>query len=149
MKIKSEYVTGYGITLKDLAEKYGLSFSYLQRKSANNGWTNSRLEYRSRVEKKVEEELAIDAASEQAELVRIGKTLMGIGLRNIIGENPRFKPKNAGEVLKIIKVGSKIVSDNLTKLEKIGGMNRGNEESQKILRDLAKEMGISLEKKKK
>src|SRR3990172_9397832 len=133
-KIKSEYVTGYSVTLKELAEKYDLSFGYLQRKSANNGWTSSRLEYRSRVEKKVEEELAMDAASERAKLIRIGRALIAIGLEGIAGDNPRLKPKNFKDVLSSVKVGAKIVSDNLPKMGNDGAsMSVG---SQRTLKDL-------------
>ena len=136
VKIKSENVTNDGVTLKDLAERYGVSFSYLQRKSAKDGWTASRVKYRSLVEGKIEEELATDAASERAAQIKVGKTLLAVGLSAIFGDNPRFKPKNFKEAVSTVKMGAGIVSKNLPKNDE----NLKTDEIQKTLRDLRKAM---------
>jgi len=74
-KAREEYI--YGVkegedtrypTLKELSEKYGISFSTLAKRSMKEGWTQKRTEYIQQVERKRMEERAKRASQEIEEV---------------------------------------------------------------------------------
>jgi uncharacterized protein YjcR len=56
-KIKSDYVTGR-MTMRELAEKYGVSLSTLGKRASREGWAQRREHHNNKVAAKVEEKRA-------------------------------------------------------------------------------------------
>lgn len=55
LKIKNEYVNG-GISYRALAEKYGLSFSTLEKRARAENWTEAKEKHREKIEQKARQE---------------------------------------------------------------------------------------------
>lgn len=56
-QIKADYISG-GFTLEELSAKYGVSFSMIQKKSAEEKWKNLKKKKRRNVEEKIIEKVA-------------------------------------------------------------------------------------------
>lgn len=100
VKIKAEYLKG-NTTLKELSDKYGVSFSHIQKVSANEKWTDLKKKKGRIAEEKIVEAIAskevrkVDKLQDCADLLldRISQGLRdgtlgvmsGRGLRDISG----------------------------------------------------------------
>jgi len=141
--LKSEYVTTL-TTLLELSEKHGVSMSALMEKSAEEGWPDERRKYREMVEKKTEEKVGTKVAEERANQIKVGKAMEAIGLKFITashGEKPRYEPEDFKDAVDIASKGSKIVTDNLPKTDRLEIVD-----SRTALRQIAEAMQISLDK---
>jgi len=56
-KARSEYISNRSLSLKKLAAKYGISYSYFQNVSSKEGWVKDKTERWQRSEKKALEEV--------------------------------------------------------------------------------------------
>ena len=69
-RIKAEYIAG-GISLRELSEKYGVSFSTIQKKSMEEKWGNLRKKNRRKVEEKIIDSVSSKEAKKAVDLFDI------------------------------------------------------------------------------
>ena len=75
-RIKAEYAAG-GISLRELSDKYGVSFSTIQKKSMEEKWGNLRKKSRRRAEEKLVDSLAEKEAKRAIDIVDVADKLLG------------------------------------------------------------------------
>ena len=73
-RIKAEYIAG-GKSLRELAEKYGVSFSTIQKKSMEEKWGNLRKKSRRKVEEKIIDSVSSKEAKKAVDLFDIADVL--------------------------------------------------------------------------
>ena len=75
-KIKAEYIAG-GTSLRKLAEKYGVSFSTIQKKSMEEKWGNLRKKNRRKVEEKIIDSVSSKEAKKAVDIIDVADKLLG------------------------------------------------------------------------
>ena len=75
-RIKAEYAAG-GISLRELSDKYGVSFSTIQKRSMEEKWGNLRKKSRRRAEEKLVDSLAEKEAKRATDIVDVADKLLG------------------------------------------------------------------------
>lgn len=75
-RIKAEYAAG-GISLRELSDKYGVSFSTIQKRSMEEKWGNLRKKSRRRAEEKLVDSLAEKEAKRGIDIVDVADKLLG------------------------------------------------------------------------
>ncbi len=73
-KIKAEYISG-GISLQKLSQKYGVSFSTIQKKSMEEKWGELRKKNRRKVEEKIIDSVSSKEAKRAVDLFDIADLL--------------------------------------------------------------------------
>lgn len=81
-KMRIEYVKG-NTTYKELAQKYGLSESYIRKKASKEGWRKKRSDLDTKVEQKVLERVC-DARAREFELIAAVNDRMDLVLDNLL-----------------------------------------------------------------
>lgn len=75
-RIKAEYAAG-GISLRELSDKYGVSFSTIQKRSMEEKWGNLRKKSRRRAEEMLVDSLAEKEAKRGIDIVDVADKLLG------------------------------------------------------------------------
>lgn len=75
-RIKAEYAAG-GISLRELSDKYDVSFSTIQKRSMEEKWGNLRKKSRRRAEEKLVDSLAEKEAKRAIDIVDVADKLLG------------------------------------------------------------------------
>lgn len=74
-RIKAEYIAG-GISLQKLAEKYGVSFSTIQKKSMEEKWSNLRKKSRRKEEEKIIDYVSSTEAQKAIDIIDVADKLL-------------------------------------------------------------------------
>lgn len=74
-RIKAEYIAG-GTSLRKLAEKYGVSFSTIQKKSMEEKWGNLRKKSRRKVEEKIIDSVVDKEAKKATDIIDVADKLL-------------------------------------------------------------------------
>ena len=74
-KIKAEYIAG-GISLQKLSEKYGVSFSTIQKKSMEEKWSDLRKKSRRREEEKIIDHVSSMNAKNAVDIIEVADKLL-------------------------------------------------------------------------
>ena len=74
-RIKAEYIAG-GTSLRKLAEKYGVSFSTIQKRSMEEKWGDLRKKNRRKVEEKIIDSVSSKEAKKAADIVDVADKLL-------------------------------------------------------------------------
>jgi uncharacterized protein YjcR len=75
-KIKADYIAG-GTSLRKLAEKYGVSFSTIQKKSMEEKWGELRKKNRRKVEEKIIDSVSTKEAEKAVNIIDVADKLLG------------------------------------------------------------------------
>ena len=75
-KIKAEYAAG-GISLRKLSEKYGVSFSTIQKKSMEEKWGDLRKKSRRKTEEKIIDTVSSMEAEKATDIIDVADKLLG------------------------------------------------------------------------
>lgn len=75
-KIKAEYAAG-GISLRKLSEKYGVSFSTIQKKSMEEKWGDLRKKSRRKTEEKIIDTVSSMEADKATNIIDVADKLLG------------------------------------------------------------------------
>ena len=147
-KMRIEYVKG-NTTYKKLAEKYGISESYIRKRASKEGWRKKRSDLDTKVEQKVLERVC-DARAKEFELIAQVNDRMDIVLENLlefIGNQPPKKYDDLRGVESLTKAISQVVE---TKRDLYNVPTEVDKEKIKALREKAKldRQRYNLERKK-
>ena len=147
-KMRIEYVKG-NTTYKKLAEKYGISESYIRKRASKEGWRKKRSDLDTKVEQKVLERVC-DARAKEFELIAQVNDRMDIVLENLlefIGNQPPKKYDDLRGVESLTKAIAQVVE---TKRDLYNVPTEVDKEKIKALREKAKldRQRYNLEKKK-
>lgn len=74
-KIKAEYIAG-GISLRSLAEKHGVSFSTIQKKSMEEKWGDLRKKSRRKAEEKIVDSVSSKTAKRAITIINVADKLL-------------------------------------------------------------------------
>ena len=74
-RIKAEYIAGE-ISLRKLADKYGVSFSTIQKKSMEEKWGDLRKKNRRKVEEKLIDSVSSKGAEKAANIIDVADKLL-------------------------------------------------------------------------
>ena len=74
-KIKAEYVAG-GVSLRKLSEKYGVSFSTIQKKSMEEKWGDLRKKSRRKTEEKIIDSVSTMEADKAVNIITVADKLV-------------------------------------------------------------------------
>lgn len=74
-KIKNEYIAGEA-TLRELATKYEVSFSTIQKKSSEEGWRKLRKKKRRKVEEKIIDSVSSKEAEKAVNIIDVADKLL-------------------------------------------------------------------------
>lgn len=74
-KIKAEYLAG-GISLRKLSEKYGVSFSTIQKKSMEEKWGELRKKSRRKTEEKIVDSVSTKEADKATNIIDVADKLL-------------------------------------------------------------------------
>lgn len=74
-KIKADYIAG-GTSLRKLAEKYGVSFSTIQKKSMEEKWGELRKKNRRKVEEKIIDSVSSKEAQKAVNIIDVADKLL-------------------------------------------------------------------------
>lgn len=74
-RIKAEYIAG-GISLRELSEKYGVSFSTIQKKSMEEKWGDLRKKNRRIVEEKIIDSVSTKEAKKATDIIDVANKLL-------------------------------------------------------------------------
>ena len=74
-RIKAEYIAG-GITLRELSEKYEVSYSTIQKKSMEEKWGNLRKKSRRKVEEKIIDTVSSKEAKRAVNIIDVADKLL-------------------------------------------------------------------------
>ena len=132
-KIKNEYITGEA-TLRELATKYEVSFSTIQKKSSEEGWRKLRKKKRRKTEEKIIESVSAKEAKKAVNIIDVAdKLLEKIGtLADMVGDADSIKKlTSAIKDLKDIK-GIKSEADIREQEARIAKLQREAESDTKI-----------------
>ena len=75
-RIKADYIAG-GTSLRKLAEKYGVSFSTIQKKSMEEKWGELRKKNRRKVEEKIIDSVSSKEAEKAVNIIDVADKLLG------------------------------------------------------------------------
>lgn len=75
-RIKADYIAG-GTSLRKLSEKYGVSFSTIQKKSMEEKWGDLRKKNRRIVEEKIIDSVSSKEAEKAANIIDVADKLLG------------------------------------------------------------------------
>ena len=75
-KIKAEYAAG-GVSLRKLSEKYGVSFSTIQKKSMEEKWGDLRKKSRRKTEEKIIDSVSSMEAEKAINIIDVADKLVG------------------------------------------------------------------------
>ena len=109
-KMRIEYVKGK-TTYKKLAEKYGISESYIRKRASKEGWRKKRSDLDTKVEQKVLERVC-DARAREFELIAQVNDRMDAVLNNLlefIGNQPPKKYDDLRGVESLTKAIAQVV----------------------------------------
>ena len=84
-KIKAEYVRDTSASLRSLAEKHGVSFSSIQKKSASEKWTDLRKKSCKKAEEKIVESAATAQAKQADKVQMVADMLLDMIIDTIQG----------------------------------------------------------------
>jgi hypothetical protein len=84
-KIKAEYAAG-GISLRKLSEKYGVSFSTIQKKSMEEKWGELRKKSRRKTEEKIIETVSSMEADKATDIIDVADKILG-KIYEMLGED--------------------------------------------------------------
>lgn len=107
-KIKKEYIRG-GISLRGLADKYGVSFTVLGRKCRDEGWVNLRQQAEDKAATKTVENISDRAAEADTGVFDAALDLLGLfkkSVQAVQGDDGAIPPsmlKDYGSALKSIQ----------------------------------------------
>ena len=77
--IKTEYISG-DISIRELAEKHGVSLSTVKSRSSREGWVEARKEFQTKVDTKVNQNVAEQSARRRARaILKAQQTAIRIG----------------------------------------------------------------------
>lgn len=147
-KMRIEYVKG-NTTYKKLAEKYGISESYIRKRASKEGWRKKRSDLDTKVEQKVLERVC-DARAREFELIAAVNDRMDAVLNNLlefIGNQPPKKYDDLRGVESLTKAIAQVVE---TKRDLYNVPTEVDKERIKALREKAKldRARLRLEKQK-
>ena len=74
-RIKAEYIAG-GTSLRKLAEKYGVSFSTIQKKSMEEKWSELRKKSRRKEEEKIIDSVSSKEAKKAVDIIDVADKLL-------------------------------------------------------------------------
>lgn len=124
LKLETEYVTDISekpVTLKDLSEKYEVSYKTIEDYSSKNGWKEKRREYKGNVSEKTKEKLSDETSNVMADILNNINTalLQATEELNIYEEVNGFGKlvKHETETVRANKLGTVVKA--LTSLQKI------------------------------
>ena len=81
-RIKAEYLTG-GTTLRELSEKYKVSYSTIQKKSMEEKWGDLRKKSRRKVEEKIIDSVSSKEAEKAVNIIDVADKLLNKITENI------------------------------------------------------------------
>lgn len=105
--LRNEYVTDESTSFSTLSAKYNISETSIAVKSSKEGWQEKRKETLEKIKQKLTEKTTETIASFQADKLKAGKYMIGVGLKGIQTHTPR----NARESREIIDSGYKIATE--------------------------------------
>lgn len=124
LKLETEYVTDISekpVTLKDLSEKYEVSYKTIEDYSSKNGWKEKRREYKGNVSEKTKEKLSDETSDVMADILNNINTalLQATEELNIYEEVNGFGKlvKHETETVRANKLGTLVKA--LTSMQKI------------------------------
>lgn len=106
-KARLDYITDESMSYAKLAKKYHLNESTITRHSQKNGWIDLRKATMQKANELLPEKAGQQIADFQAEKLKIGKWMVGIGVKGL-QDNPPTKAKEAKE---IVKTGYKLATE--------------------------------------
>lgn len=109
IKAQREYVTDPTMSYAKIGDKYGVSETAVKEWAAKLNWQKLRADTLQNVAEKLPEKAGDQIASFQAEKLKIGKWMVGVGVKGI-QEKP---PRNAREAREVIDSGYKIATEAL------------------------------------
>jgi uncharacterized protein YjcR len=125
--IKAEYIAG-GISLRMLAEKYGVSFSTIQKKSMDEKWGNLRKKSGRKVEEKLVDSISTKEAKRGADIVAVADKLI-CKISEMLDHDASYNTqniKNLTSALKDLKdiKGIKSEADKLEQMARIAKLQK-------------------------
>lgn len=134
VKIKNEYING-NVSYRKLAEKHGISFSYLQQKARKEKWVLKRKEQQNKISEKVLQKTAenlaekeanrmariSDAADELLEKIRLATQQIDVYLaKDKRKYTQQVRDKTTGKVLYVDVEEEKVKSVKTDRIDKAG-----------------------------
>ena len=122
--LKNEYITDETTSLEGLAVKYGVSDTAVKEKSVKESWGELRKQSIQKVSEKLAEKTTETIASFQADKLKAGKYMVGVGLTGI----QTHQPRNARESKEVVETGYKIATEamGLDKANAVTVLNQTN-----------------------
>lgn len=109
LKAQREYVTDPTLSYAKIAAKYGVSETAVKEWASKLNWQKLRSDTLQNVADRLPEKAGEQIAEFQAEKLKIGKWMVGVGVKGI-QEKP---PRNSREAREIVDSGYKIASEAL------------------------------------
>lgn len=101
-KIRNEYVNG-GCTYQSLSDKYGVSFSTLEKRARAENWRAAKADQREKVEQKTREKTAEKIADTESECAVIMSRIRLKLIRKIDKAVDTLEEVDAGELRKLVQ----------------------------------------------
>ena len=101
-KIKTEYVNG-GVSYRELAEKYGLSPSSVEKRAAKEKWTAARETRLQETSRRIEEKTAEKIADTESEAAAIMSRIRLKLIRKIDQAVDKLEEVDASELRKLVQ----------------------------------------------
>lgn len=138
-KIKAEYVRG-GVSYRKLADKYGVSFSTLQKIAAEEKWTDLRKKTGRKLEEKIAENVASQEAKRVNEVQNIADLLLQKIRKGIEDESFCTDTQSIRQIVSSIKDLNEIkgyqsdldAQEQIARIEKLRRDAQSDEESKDI-----------------
>ena len=123
-EIKNKYISDETISFVKLAELYPMSVTSIAERARKEGWTKLRQEALLKISEKFIEKTTDTISSFQADKLKAGKYMVGVGLQGIKDHQPR----NARESKEVVETGYKIATEamGLDKANAITVLNQTN-----------------------
>ena len=83
LEVKETYITG-NLSYPELAKEFGLSESTIKKRAMNEKWTDQRNEYRTKLERKIEEKRATLDAKDYIERMKKADEVEKIMLNKVL-----------------------------------------------------------------
>lgn len=134
VKIKNEYING-NVSYRKLAEKHGISFSYLQQKARKEKWVLKRKEQQNKISEKVLQKTAenlaekeanrmariSDAADKLLEKIELATEQLDLYLEKQKTKTPvKVKDKKSGQTLDAFQESEKLKVAQLDRIDRAG-----------------------------
>lgn len=100
--IKREYING-GCTYQSLSDKYGVSFSTLEKRARAEGWRELKAEQRERVEQKTREKTVEKIAESESDCAVIMARIRLKLTRKIEQAVDKLEEVDAGDLRKLVQ----------------------------------------------